>query len=461
MIVAAFAAMLANGAGVIVAAISWFWALVLLQQLGGYVHHGYPFMFSMLLLTAAVYPDVSRRGWTQSRIGAATVAAITGVWTGFATNMRTSHFPAYLALIILLFASSEVRNRRPARLQRMAVAAAMFVAGFFAFQYVAITRHLPNDVDVLPRHTIFHSVVIGLGVPESDLSRREGLTWSDGAANAAALKVDPGAPYLSKRYETALSTYYSGLWSRYPREMMQVYWLKARTAGKHMLEILRTREGRTGRLLRVGLAPIDLLPNGVWLTLTYVAFAVGGTWWWWREKSALGALLAFMAVPAILLQLEATLIMSHYVVNYHAYSAFFVIFISVVLPAALAGLLWDSERMHSPSRALLELLFSFRTDQPTLRLAAFCIALALLFAAGRIPLSPPPVPLSDGHAIAAIELAMTRAFCDAKSAYPPRLSRAALPSRPSIGGGQAVATRWLRRWPAASKCTAPTSPSRS
>ena len=106
--------MLANGAGVIVAAISWFWALFLLQQLGEYVHHGYPFMFTMLLLTASVYPDVSRRGWTQSLRGAATVAAITGVWTGFATNMRTSHFPAYLALVILLFASSEFWHRRPA-----------------------------------------------------------------------------------------------------------------------------------------------------------------------------------------------------------------------------------------------------------------------------------------------------------------------------------------------------------
>ena len=140
--------------------------------------------------------------------------------------------------------------------------------------------------------------------------------------------------------------YYSDLWSRYPREMMHVYWLKARTAGKHMLEILRTREGRTGRLLRIGLAPMDLLPNGVWMAFMYVALAAGGMWWSWRSNSALGALLAFMAVPAILLQLEATLIMSHYVINYQAYSAFFVIFISVVLPAALVGLVWDSERMR-------------------------------------------------------------------------------------------------------------------
>ena len=184
----------------------------------------------MLLLTASAYAVVSRRGWTRSLYGAATVATVAGVWTGFATNMRTSHFPIYLSLIILLFASGEfafLKDRQPSRLRRMAMAAAMFVAGFFAFQYVAITRHLPRDLDATARHTIFHSVVIGLGVPESDLSRREGLTWSDRAAYAAALRTDPKTGYLTRSYETALFNYYSGLWSQYPGDMMHVYWAKA------------------------------------------------------------------------------------------------------------------------------------------------------------------------------------------------------------------------------------------
>ncbi len=33
--------------------------------------------------------------------------------------------------------------------------------------------------------------------------------------------------------------------------------------------------------------------------------------------------------------------MSNYVINYQSYLAFFAVFISVVLPAALAGLVWD------------------------------------------------------------------------------------------------------------------------
>jgi hypothetical protein len=123
--------------------------------------------------------------------------------------------------------------------------------------------------------------------------------------------------------------------------MMQVYWMKARTAGKHMLEPLRTRPGRTGRLLQMVLAPMDLLPNGVWMMFMYVAVAAGGMWRLWRAQSVLGALLAFMAIPAILLQLEATVVMSFYRINYQAYQAFFVVFISVALPAALVGLVWD------------------------------------------------------------------------------------------------------------------------
>lgn len=133
----------------------------------------------------------------------------------------------------------------------------------------------------------------------------------------------------------------SGLWSRYPREMVQVYWTKARTAGKHMLAHLRTRPGRTGRLLRMTLAPMDLLPSGVWIAFMYGAVGAGGLWRFWRSQSALGALLAFMAIPAILLQLEAAVVMSYYVINYQAYLAFFCIFVSLVLPAAIVGMLWD------------------------------------------------------------------------------------------------------------------------
>jgi hypothetical protein len=69
---------------------------------------------------------------------------------------------------------------------------------------------------------------------------------------------------------------------------------------------------------------------------------------------------------------------------------------------------------------LLRLLFEFRTDRTAVRLALFGGMLGVLVLVGRLNTSIPATPLTDGHAIAAIELAMTRAFCGAPSAYPPQ-----------------------------------------
>ena len=44
----------------------------------------------------------------------------------------------------------------------------------------------------------------------------------------------------------------------------------------------------------------------------------------------------YLIIPIIML-----VVMSFYRINYQAYQAFFVVFISVALPAALVGLVWD------------------------------------------------------------------------------------------------------------------------
>ena len=77
-------------------------------------------------------------------------------------------------------------------------------------------------------------------------------------------------------------------------------------------------------------------------------------------------------------------------------------------------------RVVRASGDLLALLFEFRTDRTAVRLGLFGVLLAILVVAGRLNASIPAAPLTDGHAIAAIELAMTRAFCGAPSAYPPQ-----------------------------------------
>jgi hypothetical protein len=340
----AFACMVGSGSGVLVAAASWAYSLALLQELRFYAHHSYPFLLVLVVLTASAYAVVSQRGWTRSLWGAGAIAAISGAWSAFGTNMRSSHLAIYVALAIILFAIGELGDAtagRRARGQRLGAAAVLFVLGFMGFQYLAITRHLPTNIEGFARHTIFHPLVLGLGVPESELSRQEGITWSDSVGLTLARSVDPQVGYLDESYERALQTYYLRLWKQHPSEMWRVYADKGRTAGKHMLSIIRVRPGRDGALIGMVLSPLDRLPNGLYLTALYVLISIGALWRACRGRSALGALLAFTATAAVLLQVEATMIMSNYVINYQSYLAMFSVFISMVLPGALLGLLWD------------------------------------------------------------------------------------------------------------------------
>ena len=335
-----FVLMLANGLGLVVAAVSWLWALVLLQDLAAYVHHGYPFMLVLLLVTSLTFATIARTRLAHSRMGVTVVAGLVGVWTAFAANMRTSHLPVYALFAVVMFIFSERAAGPIGRWPRVSLAAVAVLAGYAAFQYFAISRHLPDMDNALSRHTILHSTVIALSIPESEFSRREGLTWTDGAANAIALREQPGVAYLSVEYENALLRYYTRLWRERSGEMIGVYLLKGKTAGKHMLRVLRDRTGREGRIVRIALGPLNRLPNGLWILGLYLIVASASFVRAWQRPGA-ATVLVFLAIGATMLQIEATIVMSEYVVNYQSFLAFFCMFATVAAPAALVGAMWD------------------------------------------------------------------------------------------------------------------------
>ena len=307
-------------------------------------HSAYPLLPILLLVTAATYVVATHAGATRTVPGALMTGAIAGLWTAFVANLRTSHLPVYLAFAVMLFVFGERQRRRTEpstrRWTRLSMAAAMFLAGYFAFSYGAIGRHLPQSDGNLARHTIAHPLVLGLGVPESDFSRREQIEWSDAVGLHVARRVDPDVLYLSPDYERALFTYYRGLWERHPAEMAGVYVSKAKVAGKAMIAYQRTRPGRIGGLIALILGPLDLFPNGFFYFGLYVAvagvalvLAIRGAVW--------AQLLAFLASAAVLLHLESAIIMSLYIPNYHSYLAFFAVFISIAAMTAAARLVWD------------------------------------------------------------------------------------------------------------------------
>ena len=125
--------------------------LLILYRMHDQIYSNYPFFFSILLVEAAMLGLAARYRFAMSPDGLSLVGVTAGALAACVTNMRTSFFPIQ----------------------------AMFVAAYQSFQYGLITRRLPADGRHGASHTIGHPLVLSLGVPETDFSRREGLTWLD------------------------------------------------------------------------------------------------------------------------------------------------------------------------------------------------------------------------------------------------------------------------------------------
>lgn len=335
---------LREGYGLLVAGASLIWPLALLHDLEPQVYSAYPFLPVLLMVTAAVYAIASRGAWPRTGVAATAGGMLSGGWTAFAANLRTSHLPAYAILacacVMVGLRRQSLRSAQVGRLLgRGAVVLLAFVIGYGAFDYIAIRRHLPASTTNLPRHTVAHPLVLALGVPENDLSRREGIKWSDQAALDIARRIEPGVAYLGPRYERVLFDYYRGLWRTQPREMVRVYVLKARRAGKQMLDVLRARAGREGSLVRWLLGPLSVLPDGIYLLAVYIGVVGISAVLSWRGRPG-ASLLLYLSIAALLLHLETVAIMSDYVVNYQAYLAFYVVWLSTVAIATAAAAVW-------------------------------------------------------------------------------------------------------------------------
>jgi hypothetical protein len=311
-------------------------ALAQLNRLDSHVASVYPFLFVLVIVAAAAYAHASGHLRTRGLTALAVAALAAGGFSSFGVNMRTSYFPVYVAMFGVFLWLEEGRAVRIARRTagaaslRAAVAVAAFALGYWLFQYVFISRHIPPRMTYnSTSHSIAHPLVLALAVPETDFSRREGIHWQDSVGGVLATRTIPGALYLGPRYDEALFKYYRDLWRTQPREMAKVYLIKAHTAGKHMLRILRTQPGFAGRIRRLLLAPIDLLPDGIALLALYVALSVLGIWRALVAGSEAAGMLALASVAAVLLHLESAIIMSLYVPNYHSYLAVFVIFIGL------------------------------------------------------------------------------------------------------------------------------------
>ena len=307
-------ALLDSGASLAFAGTVLTLSLGIQRYLGGTSYYSvYPFLPVLLVFTIAVLslilPRVARSRW----LGVGLVGGALGALVAFAAQMRTSHLPVQAVFLLFFFASwgralrfGPSPGERSSRAGRLVAAALGAAVAYGAFSLVFI-RPLARDATTgfaSSHHPVAHALVLGLGVPENALSRREGIVWEDARGLDLARRVDPGVEYLRPGYERALFVYYGRLWSRHPGEMMRLYARKLHTAGLSMLSKL---DDSPVRLLAW---PLSWLRSGVALLAAYGVASILCARAHLRRGVPFAFVVALVAAAGFLLQLESALIYS-------------------------------------------------------------------------------------------------------------------------------------------------------
>ena len=320
------------------------WAtLAILQQAAWLEYNEYPFLalLPMIWAAACVFAYAPLRQGTLLRVGGAALAL--GVLGGFLANLRSSFVPILLvqwSLVVLVCARS-VAGERGVRGGAQVAAAAFvaFVAGMLVFQNALIRPVVTPEGATTTNytyHAVAHSLVLGLAVPETPLSRSEGIRWDDMAGRALATRLRPGVAYLGPEYESVLFEYYQELWRQYPREMLSTYWLKIQNVGNGVFlaaAALVQDAVLVGRIYRVWVYRM----NGAGLIACWSAATVLAVAALWRNPTRVVLLATLLACAALLVLVESAIIYSEFTLMYHAY----VLLAVTIAPAILLQILVD------------------------------------------------------------------------------------------------------------------------
>jgi hypothetical protein len=310
----------------------------------------YPFFFAMVLLNVIAFSGALRIARSGRLATTLLAACAVGFIVAASVNMRASYLPIY-ACFFVAYASGVWRTRPRGLTLPLLVPA--FVIGYFLFQYPLITRpaRVPADSNYT-YHTVSHPLVLGLALPESALSKREGITWSDEVGNSLARRIDPATSYLGPGYEKAMFAYYRSLWKRYPAEMVGVYIEKAQLAGADMIQ----HSARDAGWMPAAIWPLSGIHNGFYfgamlLVLTAVALAIS-----WNRGGGFAFCVALLGLAGVLVYVESAIIVPLYFPQYQNYLLFVALFVSflfyqLVVNAAVGGVKWLIHARHATGNA--------------------------------------------------------------------------------------------------------------
>lgn len=313
--------------------------LDLLDAIRAFFYSNYPFLAVMVVASAAGYAAALRWRWGSTPRRAVALGLGVGLLSAYAANIRTSYLPILVAHFGLFLAAEAWMSRAAARAWlRPLVMAAGFAAAFIAFQTVMISRFFPEAQQQAQRHSIAHPLVLALSAPPNDLSRELGITWLDSVGAEKALSVDPEAGFLGPKYDAALFAYYKQLWMTRPWDMLGVYWLKFGVVGPDMIGDLRLRNWLIDLDYFQLLAPMAWLPDGHWIFALYALLTLAALAAFARRPGPVSFGVVLLGTATVLLEVEAGLIYSEWVPQYHAYLAFSCLFVSLAgLQAAANG----------------------------------------------------------------------------------------------------------------------------
>lgn len=331
MLLAFGLALLRTGASVMLSAASVLVGCAILRAVE-LRYAGYPFLLTLPLLSISYYTIADGavsdrvRPWTLSGIGAGA-----GLLTAFSVNVRSSHLPIYLS-IFALFLFSVLRRMVPrdrkALVRSTAAAAVAFVVGYGVFDQVWI-RPLRATADPgvtnYTYHAFAHALVLGLGYPETALSRREGIAWDDMIGLTLARKTTPDVTYLGPTYEQALLKYYGRLWRRHTGLMLDAYAHKLRSAGTEVF-LSAALVGTQFGIPRWPAERLHAWTNGIVLMLLCAAMFAVPFRAHLRSDAPLPLAAALVGLTGCFVILESFLTLSIFVAMYFSFLLFTVFF---------------------------------------------------------------------------------------------------------------------------------------
>jgi len=330
MVVVFVAILLALGASVVFAGAVAIAAVAIgahLQQTG-FVYSTNPFFAVMVLLNAgAFYLALSFAGRPSRWPGLFATAAV-GTVVAASVNMRSSYLPVFASFFLIYsVAAWHVRSGMPGRWLWAVWLLPSFLFGYFSFHYPLIIR--PAQVAATSNytyHTVSHPLVLGLALPENELSKREGILWLDEVGNSLARRIDPTTSYLLPGYEKAMFTYYRRLWERYPREMLGIYYEKLQIAGADMIHYRYYTE----KWMPAAMWPLTGIDKGLYFFALLAGLAAASFAWFWKSRVGIAFCVTLLAVAGALLYLESAVIVPFYYPHYHSYLLFVGLLVSFI-----------------------------------------------------------------------------------------------------------------------------------